>query len=300
MSGVSTDHPPVYADSARLLHCGDRVLDLSSCQVMGVLNVTPDSFSDGGALHVGGSLDPDAVLTKVEQMVRAGASVIDVGGESTRPGAAVVSLQEELDRVVPVVAAIAARFDVIISVDTSSPLVMKAAVSEGAGLINDVRALEREGALQMAASLGVPVCLMHMQGAPDTMQDNPHYADVVVEVAEYLAARARAATAAGIPPSSILVDPGFGFGKALDHNLMLLNQLRRIVDLGFPVLAGLSRKSMIGKILGRDTSDRLAASVALAVMAAERGALIVRCHDVRETVDAMTMLHYVKQEQFIV
>ena len=264
-------------------------------QVMGVLNVTPDSFSDGGVLHSNGALDLDKVLLRAEQMLAEGASIIDVGGESTRPGAASVSLQEEMDRVLPVVEAITRRFDTVVSVDTSTAEVMRAAAASGAGMINDVRALERDGALSAAAETGLPVCLMHIQGQPQNMQQNPQYDDVVAEVIQYLQERARVAMQAGISTSSILLDPGFGFGKSVDHNLRLLSQLGQFKLLGFPVLIGLSRKSLIGKLLGRDTDQRLAASLALALIAAQRGASIVRCHDVRETVDALAMLNYVNR-----
>lgn len=265
---------------------------------MGVLNVTPDSFSDGGQLHRDGRVDVDSALNRAEQMLAEGAAIIDIGGESTRPGAKPVPLQEELDRVVPVVEAVAANLDVVISVDTSTPEVMRESAAAGAGLINDVRALARVGAAEAVAAAGLPVCLMHMRGSPDTMQHDPEYVDVVAEIVNYLTARARVAEQAGIPQSSILLDPGFGFGKSVDHNLALLNQLQRIADCGYPLLVGLSRKSLIGKLLGREVDDRMPASLALAVIAAERGASIVRVHDVRETADALAMLHYVKRETF--
>ena len=253
------------------------------------MNITPDSFSDGGKLFRSGP-DLDAVLRRGCQMVADGAGYLDIGGESTRPGADPVSEQEELDRVIPCVEALAAETDAIISVDTSTPAVMREAAGVGAGLINDVRALSREGALATAAELGLPVCLMHMQGDPQTMQDAPDYGDVVAEVKAWLLARAEAAIAAGIPQSQILLDPGFGFGKTVAHNLALLQGLPALVDAGYPVLVGLSRKSLIGKLIGREVDERLPASLALAVLAAERGARIIRTHDVRETADALAMV----------
>ncbi len=278
---------------ARSLQCGGRALDLTTVQVMGVLNATPDSFSDGGLLHRSGSLAVDKALHRAEQMVGEGAAIIDVGGESTRPGATPVSVQEEMDRVLPVVDAIARRLDVVVSVDTSTPELMQAAAGAGAGLINDVRALERPGALAAAAGSGLPVCLMHMQGQPGTMQRDPRYDDVVGEVLDYLRDRVSACGEAGIGGDSLVLDPGFGFGKSVSHNLKLLKHLPELATLGFPVLVGLSRKSLIGKVLGREVDQRLAASLSLAVMAAERGAALVRCHDVAETVDALQMREYV-------
>ena len=298
MTVSSVDSSPEMPSGSRLLQCGNRELDLSAAKVMGVLNITPDSFSDGGLYLQADTLSLDKVLARVEQMLAEGAAIIDVGGESTRPGAEPVSGQREMDRVLPVVEAIADRFDTVISVDTSSPELMMAAATAGAGLINDVRALEREGAVTAAASTGLPVCLMHMQGQPADMQENPSYTDVVDEVAGYLSGRAGVCVKAGIPLSSILVDPGFGFGKTLEHNLRLLNRLPQLLDLGFPVLVGLSRKSLIGKVLGRDVDRRLAGSLSLAVIAAARGASIVRCHDVAETADALKMLECVQMERF--
>jgi len=273
----------------RVLPCGARFLRLDTPQVMGVLNVTPDSFSDGGVLHQHGKPSVDKALARVEQMLDEGAAIIDVGGESTRPGAEPVSLTEELDRVVPVVEAITQRFETIVSVDTSSPDVMLAAAAAGAGMLNDVRALERPGAIAAAAKTGLPVCLMHMQGQPKTMQQSPNYHSVVNEVSGYLQSRADACIAAGIDRSRLLIDPGFGFGKSVEHNLGLLNHLSVLVELDYPVLVGLSRKSLIGKVLGRDVDQRLAGSLALAVLAAERGASIIRVHDVAETVDAVSL-----------
>lgn len=266
------------------LQCAARTLDLSAPVVMGVLNVTPDSFSDGGRF-----VGRDAALRHARQMLADGAAIIDIGGESTRPGAAPVSVQEELDRVVPVVEAILAEFDVIVSLDTSTPEVMRAGASAGAGMINDVRALQRDGALQAAAETGLAVCLMHMQGQPGSMQQAPQYGDVVAEVGAFLQQRVAACVAAGIDRQRLLIDPGFGFGKNDEHNLTLLAQLHTLRSQGLPLLAGLSRKSMIGRLLDRDVDERLAASVALALMAVERGADIVRVHDVRETMDAVRL-----------
>jgi len=262
---------------------------------MGVLNVTPDSFSDGGQLFTAGRPDLDRVRSRAEAMVTAGATILDVGGESTRPGAAPVSEQEELDRVLPVVEAIAAQTDALVSVDTSTPAVMREAARAGAGLINDVRALRRPGALEMAASLALPVCLMHMQGEPGTMQAAPVYEHVVEDVAAFLRERTDACRDAGIAPGQILLDPGFGFGKTLDHNLTLLRSLGDLAGLGYPLLVGLSRKSLIAKLTGRDVEDRLPGSLALALLAAQRGARILRVHDVAETADVLRILEAVEQ-----
>lgn len=251
---------------------------------MGILNITPDSFSDGGVF-----LSHENAIAQALQMAQEGADIIDIGGESTRPGAAPVSLQEEIDRVIPVIESLRGQLSLPISIDTSKPAVMRAAVSAGAGFINDVLALREEGALAAAAALKVPVCLMHMQGEPRTMQDNPRYNDVVADVADFLSARLQAAQAAGIPPEWLVIDPGFGFGKSLEHNLELLRGLGKLKNLGAPILAGLSRKSMIGKALGLPVEQRLHASVALAVMAVQNGAGIVRVHDVGPTVDALRM-----------
>jgi dihydropteroate synthase len=268
------------------LRCGPHALDLTRPRVMGILNVTPDSFSDGGLFA-----SVDTALRRARAMAAEGADLIDVGGESTRPASVPVSLQEELDRVIPVIEALARELAVPLSVDTSKPEVMHAAVAAGAGLINDVAALRRPGALAAAASLGVPVCLMHMQGEPGTMQRDPTYDDVVSEVAAFLAARVAACEAAGIERGRLLVDPGFGFGKTLAHNLALLRGLPRLAALGLPVLAGLSRKSMIGALLGDvPVEGRLHGSVAAAVLAVERGAAIVRVHDVGPTVQALRIL----------
>ncbi len=252
------------------------------------MNITPDSFSDGGKLFRQGP-DLDAVRRRADQMVADGAALLDIGGESTRPGAAPVSEQEELDRVIPCVEVLA-ELPVTLSIDTSTPVVMRESAARGAGLINDVRALTREGALDTAAQLGLPVCLMHMRGTPQTMQDNPRYDAVVEEVKAWLLARVDACVAAGIARNKILLDPGFGFGKTLAHNLALLDGLPGLAATGHDLLVGLSRKSLIGKLIGRDVEERLPASLGLAVLAAERGARIIRTHDVRETADALAMV----------
>ncbi|HHO68558.1 MAG TPA: dihydropteroate synthase [Gammaproteobacteria bacterium] len=267
-----------------MLDCGGKTLDLSRPQVMGVLNVTPDSFSDGGDFFSVG-----AACERALAMAAQGAAVIDIGGESTRPGAAPVPAAQEIDRVVPVIEALQDELPVPISIDTRKPEVMRAAVAAGAGLINDVGALQAPGALQAAAECGVPVCLMHMQGEPGTMQAAPRYDDVVAEVGDFLAGRVAACEAAGIGRDRLLVDPGFGFGKNDDHNLALLAGLRDIAGLGLPVLVGLSRKSMIGRLLGLAVNERLAPSLALAMMAVERGARLVRAHDVAETWQALQL-----------
>ena len=267
-----------------------RELDMSRCHVMGVLNVTPDSFSDGGQYN-----RPDAALVRARQMVADGATFIDIGGESTRPGATPVSLQEELDRVCPVVEAAARELDAVISVDTSAPEVMAETAKLGAGLINDVRALQRDGAPEVAAKTGIPGCIMHIQGEPDTMQDRPEYRNVRREVSAFLTERIRVAEQAGIRPENILLDPGFGFGKSLEHNLQLLASLEQMHILGHPLLVGVSRKSMLGHITGREVNERLPASLAAATIAAMKGASIIRVHDVRETVDAIRVVAAVKE-----
>jgi dihydropteroate synthase len=254
-------------------------------RVMGILNTTPDSFSDGGLWA-----DRQRAVEHALAMVAAGADIIDVGGESTRPGAQPVSVQEELDRVVPVIEAIARQSSVTLSVDTSKPEVMRAAVAAGAGLINDVLALRQQGALETAAGLGVPVCLMHMQGRPRDMQADPRYSDVVSEVESFLIQRAQACEAAGISRDDIFIDPGFGFGKTLEHNIALFRALPRLCRSGYPVLVGISRKSMLGALTGKPVGERLAASVAAAILAARHGAAVVRVHDVAETVDGLKVL----------
>ena len=267
------------------LDCQGKRLDLGAPVVMGVLNVTPDSFSDGGRFRT-----VELARDQAGLLAREGAAIIDVGGESTRPGAAAVDEADECRRVIPVVEALARELAVPVSVDTSKPGVMRAAVAAGAGMINDVRALREPGALEAAAECGVPVCLMHMQGEPRTMQAAPHYVDVVAEVKEFLAQRIEACTKAGIPRGRIAVDPGFGFGKTLDHNLALLASLDRFLELGVPLLVGLSRKSMIGTITGRAIDERTAGSIAAATLAAWKGAHIIRAHDVAGTVDALAVV----------
>ena len=271
--------------SSTRLPCGNRVLDLAHTHVMGILNVTPDSFSDGGRFAA-----LDAALRHAEAMVQAGATLIDVGGESTRPGAPVVLPQEELDRVAPVVERIARELDVIISVDTSAPIVMTEVAHLGAGLINDVRSLRREGALQAAAATGLPVCLMHMLGEPGDMQDNPHYEDLVGEVSTFLADSMARCAAAGIGAERIVLDPGFGFAKTLQHNLSLFKHMEALHALGRPLLVGVSRKSMVGQTLNRPVAERLYGSLALAALAMTKGARILRVHDVAETVDVVRMI----------
>jgi dihydropteroate synthase len=268
--------PPVF------LRCADKTLDLSRPVVMGVLNVTPDSFSDGGRFA---SLD--AALEQGLRMAAEGAALIDVGGESTRPGAQSVSADEELRRVLPVIEELRRATTAVISVDTSKPEVMRAAAAAGAGFINDVRALRAPGALEAAAGSGCGLCLMHMQGEPRTMQAAPHYQDVVAEVRAFLAGRVAACRSAGIDAARLSVDPGFGFGKNLEHNMTLLRHLTELVADGPPVLVGLSRKSTVGKLTGRESGERLYGSVALAVIAALKGARIIRAHDVAATVDAL-------------
>lgn len=268
------------------LICGDRSLDLSIPQVMGILNATPDSFSDGGKFNT-----IENALNHARVMADQGASIIDVGGESTRPGAVAVSVQQELDRVIPIVEKIHAQLDVCISVDSSSPEVFIAAKQAGAHMLNDVRALQREGALQAAKQTGLPVCLMHMQGNPETMQNNPHYQQVIQEVVDFLSARILACRNVGIEKHQIIVDPGFGFGKTLEDNYTLLAKLESLNVLGVPMLIGLSRKSMISGVLNNaPVTERVAGSVAGAVIAAMNGARIIRVHDVKETVDALKVV----------
>ena len=267
-----------------ILDCKGQRIDLDRPCVMGILNVTPDSFSDGGHFT-----DVDVALRRAERMVVDGAAVIDVGGESTRPGAAAVAIDDELGRVIPVIERIRETLDVPVSLDTSKPQVMREAVRAGACLVTDVTALGAPDAMATVAALGVPVCLMHMQGEPRTMQNAPQYQDVVVDIIEYLSARLAACEAAGIGREHLLVDPGFGFGKTLDHNLALLRGLEAFKVLGVPLLVGLSRKSMLGLVTGRPVEQRLAASVAAALIAVQNGASIVRVHDVAETVDALKL-----------
>ena len=267
------------------LPCGNRVLDLAQTHVMGILNITPDSFSDGGRFH-----QRDLALRHAQAMVEAGATLIDIGGESTRPGARAVSVVEELERVAPMVEAISRELDVIISVDTSTPAVMRESARLGAGLINDVRSLRRDGALDAAAATGLPVCLMHMQGEPGTMQDHPHYDDLLGEVSGFLQERIQACVTVGIPAERILLDPGFGFAKSHAHNLSLFKHMQALHALGRPLLVGVSRKSMVGLALNKPVTERLHGSLALAALAMTKGARILRVHDVAETVDVVRMI----------
>jgi dihydropteroate synthase len=281
------------------LQCGIHRFELlcGSPKIMGILNVTPDSFSDGGHYYQAGQLALDLALKRAELMLAEGAHIIDVGGESTRPGAVSVSAQQELDRVVPVVEALVQRLGACVSVDTSTAAVMLESAACGASLINDVRALQREGALAAAAKTGLPVCLMHMQGQPVSMQESPQYRDVVAEVAGFLQARRAACIAAGVGKERILLDPGFGFGKTLAHNLALLARLPELVALGQPVLVGLSRKSMLEQMLQRNVEERLPGSLALALAAAERSAAIIRVHDVAATADVLKVFYTIKNFQ---
>ena len=280
--------------SQKRLQCGSKILDLSKPAVMGVLNITPDSFSDGGNVFSKAQVDPSKVLTTVSKMIDDGADIIDLGGESTRPGAKPVSVQQELDRVIPVLNSLTANFDSVFSIDTSTPEVMKEAASAGAHIINDVRALGREGALGAAVETGLPVCLMHMQNQPETMQDNPEYQDVLAEVLEFLSERRQQCLNLGMQADQILLDPGFGFGKTLAHNLSLFNGLSTMATESHPILVGLSRKSMIGQILDADVNDRLIGSVTMALLAAQAiygagGSAILRVHDVKETKQALNI-----------
>ncbi len=281
------------------LNCAGRLLDLSRPRVMGILNVTPDSFSDGGALYADGRPALGKVRAQALAMVAAGADMIDIGGESTRPGAAPVSLQEEMDRVLPVLEMLHREINTVLSIDTSSPALMLEAAARGAGFINDVRALTRPHALEAAAATGLPICLMHMRGEPATMQQNPHYDDVAAEVRHFLTLRIAACTKLGIAQRNIVVDPGFGFGKSVEHNLQLLNRLAQLQALGHPILVGLSRKSLISQVLGQPLEQRLAGSLALAALAVMRGAAIIRAHDVRETFDVVRLCAAVQQEQVV-
>lgn len=278
-----------------LFYFGDKTLRRDRAHIMGILNVTPDSFSDGGRYN-----QLDRALLQAEQMIASGAAIIDVGGESTRPGAEPVTLQQEQDRVLPVVEAIRSRLDTIVSVDTSSPSLMRDAAALGARMINDVRALTRDGALSAAADVDLPVCLMHMRGEPKTMQQSPpEYADVLQEVGQFLSERVTACESAGIDRKNILLDPGFGFGKTPEHNLTLLNRLDELRIGGFPLLVGLSRKSLIAHVLGRPVGERLHGSLALAATAAIRGAWIIRVHDVAESSDVVKIINAVKAESLL-
>ena len=274
---------------ANAVPCGARMLDLSRPRIMGVLNVTPDSFSDGGQLYRDGRVGTDALLARAEQMLAEGADIMDVGGESTRPGAAAVSEAEELDRVVTAVEALAQHFDTIISVDSSTPSVMRESARCGAGLLNDVRGFQRPQALQAAAESGLALCVMHMQGEPDTMQTAPTYSDVLQDISHFLSRRLADLSSVGIDLERVIIDPGFGFGKTAEQNFELLARLEDLCNQDQPVLVGLSRKSMISSVLDRPPEQRMVASVALALMAVERGARIVRVHDVAATFDALSM-----------
>jgi dihydropteroate synthase len=273
-----------------LWRCRNRIIDLSRPVVMGILNVTPDSFSDGGRYA-----ELEAALERARQMEAEGAAIIDVGGQSTRPGALTVEESIEIGRVVPVIEAIAARSEIAISIDTSRPHVMAAAVAAGASIINDVYALREPGARAAAAEAHAGVCLMHMQGEPRTMQDSPHYNDVVGEVMEFLSRERCACIEAGIASEAIALDPGFGFGKSLEHNLALLRELGRFAALDAPLLVGVSRKSVIGKILGKTVQDRLYGGLGLAALAVANGARIIRSHDVAPTLDAVRSVSAVLQ-----
>ena len=272
------------------LYANNKCLDLSSPQIMGILNFTPDSFSDSGQFF---SLDK--ALFQVEKMLKEGATIIDIGGESTRPMAEEVSEAEELQRVIPLVGAVQKRFDCWISVDTSKAIVMQEAAKVGMDLINDIRALREPGALEIAGQLNLPTCIMHMQGQPRTMQTNPHYDDVVQDVYQFLTDRTQACLAAGIAKENIIWDMGFGFGKTVQHNYKLLQQLAQFCESGYPVLAGLSRKSMIGAVLDKPVTERVVGSVAGALIAAQNGATILRVHDVAATADALKVWQATQQ-----
>ncbi|EGU40696.1 dihydropteroate synthase [Vibrio scophthalmi LMG 19158] len=263
----------------------NKTLDLSQHHVMAILNVTPDSFSDGGQFH---SLDK--ALMQAEKMIKAGVSIIDIGGESTRPGAPDVTLEEELARVIPVIKAIRAKYDVWISIDTSKAEVMRQAIAAGADIINDVRSLREPGALEVAAHAGLPICLMHMQGQPRSMQTNPHYDDLLQEVGDFLQERIDACEAVGIAREQLILDPGFGFGKTLAHNYQMLAHLERFHQFNLPLLAGMSRKSMLFKLLDKAPSECVAASVSCATIAAMKGAQIIRVHDFEQTLDAVKVV----------
>ncbi|HIP76067.1 MAG TPA: dihydropteroate synthase [Psychromonas hadalis] len=267
------------------LYSQGKTLDLNSPKIMGILNVTPDSFSDGGCFnHI------DLAFEHAQKMVAQGAAILDIGGESTRPGAADVEIQQELDRVIPVIEKISKNIDCWISIDTSKAVVMQEAVNAGAHIINDVRALQEKNSLTVAAKLNVPVCLMHMKGAPRTMQTAPHYENVIAEVKQFLLSRADVCIEVGISKENIILDLGFGFGKSLEHNFELLGSTKQFVDLKFPILTGVSRKSMFGQWLNRDINNRLAGSIAGAMIAMQQGSQIIRVHDVAETCDVMNVL----------
>jgi dihydropteroate synthase len=278
-------------DTTPQLNCDGKILSFDIARVMGIVNVTPDSFSDGGQHGT-----TQSAIAHALQLVSEGADVLDIGGESTRPGATEISEAEELQRVIPVIEALAKQITIPIAIDTSKPGVMRAAVEAGASIINDVYALRRDNALDVAAELKAPVILMHMQGEPGSMQSAPHYDDAVSEVHSFLTQRIFACEMAGISKKNIVIDPGFGFGKSLEHNLALLAQLPRFVELGVPVLAGLSRKSMIGTLTGRDVNGRVFGSVAAALVAAQNGAKIIRVHDVAATIDALKIWNAVGKQ----
>ena len=267
------------------LHCGQFTLDLTSPRVMGILNVTPDSFSDGGHYS-----QTDIAVKQAYKFIEEGADIIDIGGESTRPNAEPVSLQEELDRVIPVIESLASKIDIPISIDTYKPAVMRAAMAAGASIVNDVKALQEAGAIEAVANADVAVCLMHMQGEPRNMQDDPHYDDVVEDVVTFLLDRVAICEQAGIQKNRLLIDPGFGFGKTRMHNITLIQQLNTLVNTGYPVLVGLSRKSVLGQITGNDIDARLYVSVSAAVVSAINGAKILRVHDVKATVEALKVV----------
>ncbi|MEO8001867.1 MAG: dihydropteroate synthase [Arenimonas sp.] len=278
-------------DTTPQLNCAGKILSFDIARVMGIVNVTPDSFSDGGQHGTA-----EAAIEHGLRLASEGADLLDIGGESTRPGAKEISEAEELQRVIPVIEALAKQINIPIAIDTSKPGVMRAAINAGASIINDVFALRRDDALDVAAELKVPVILMHMQGEPGSMQSAPHYDDAVAEVHSFLTQRIFACEMAGISKKNIVIDPGFGFGKTLEHNLALLAQLQRFVEMGVPVLAGLSRKSMIGTLTGRDVNDRIYGSVAAALIAAQNGAKIIRVHDVAATVDALKIWNAVAKQ----
>jgi dihydropteroate synthase len=273
-----------------LWRCRERFIDLTRPVVMGILNVTPDSFSDGGRYA-----DLAAALERAERIAAEGAAIIDIGGESTRPGALPVEAHVELERVIPVIEAIAGKLDIAISIDTSKPAVMSAALAAGACIVNDIRALRAPGARLVAAQQRAGVCLMHMQGSPSTMQVRPHYTDVTAEVCAFLQAEIEACLAAGLPADAIVIDPGVGFGKTLEHSLTLLKELPRLSALGFPLLVGVSRKSLIGRIVGKDVQERLHGALGLAALAVRDGARIIRTHDVAATCDAVRCVSAVLQ-----
>jgi len=275
----------IYKQSMSQLQCGKFSLSLEQPLLMGILNLTPDSFSDGGRFT-----NFDSALKQAKQMISDGADILDIGGESTRPGAKEVSVDQELERVIPLIESLASEIDVPISIDTSKATVMYEAVNAGASMINDVYALQQANALETAAKLDVPICLMHMQGVPRSMQKNVEYTDVIQEVLEFFYDRIEACCDIGIDQNNILIDPGFGFGKLLEHNIELLNKLSQFVKSGFPVLVGLSRKSMLGQITGKNVDARLASSLAVAQIAAQNGAHIIRAHDVAETKDMLRIL----------